>query len=50
MLAVVSMALVSCGGTEKSGTIKPVSEKINGPLGDFFEVLRRSIKLQIGER
>ncbi|MBR0178181.1 MAG: hypothetical protein IJQ11_12245 [Bacteroidales bacterium] len=50
MLAVVSMALVSCGGGKKSGTIKPVSEKINGPLGDFFEVLRRSIKLQIGER
>lgn len=45
MLAVVSMALVSCGGGKKSGTIKPVSEKINGPLGDFFEVVAKEYKV-----
>lgn len=41
MLAVVSMALVSCGGSEKKGSIKPVSEKITGPLGAYFEVVSK---------
>lgn len=41
MLAVVSMALVSCGGSGKKGSIKPVSEKITGPLGAYFEVVSK---------
>lgn len=42
MLAVVSMALVSCGG----GEMTPQTTKISGPLGEEFEVVDGPAKLQ----
>lgn len=43
MLAVVSMALVSCGG---GGEMTPQTTEISGPLGDEFEVVNAPVKLQ----
>ena len=43
MLAVVSMALVSCGG---GGQMTPQTTEISGPLGDEFEVVNAPVKLQ----
>ena len=44
MLAVVSMALVSCGGGS-AGTMTPQTTKISGDLGDEFEVVDKPAKL-----
>lgn len=43
MLAVVSMALASCGG---GGEMTPQTTKISGPLGEEFEVVDGPAKLQ----
>ena len=40
----ILMMLASCGGG-KNGIIKLVSEKINGPLGDYFEVVNKDYKV-----
>ena len=45
MLAVVSMALVSCGGGGSTGTMTPQTTKISGGLGDEFEVVDKPAKL-----
>lgn len=42
--AIVVLILASCGGGKKANTIKPVSEKINGPLGQYFEVVIKDYK------
>ncbi len=39
-LAIIAIVLSSCG----KGGIKPKSVKINGPLGEFFEVIEREYK------
>lgn len=39
--ALVALLLASCGGGKKANTIKPVSEKITGPLGAYFEVVSK---------
>ena len=44
MLAVVSMALVSCGGG--GGVMTPQTTKISGDLGESFEVVDSPVKLQ----
>lgn len=43
MLAIVSMALASCGG---GGEMTPQTTKISGPLGEEFEVVDGPAKLQ----
>jgi hypothetical protein len=40
----IMMMLASCGGG-KNGIIKVVSERINGPLGDYFEVVNKDYKV-----
>lgn len=49
LLIVCAVALVfnlcSCGG----GAIKPVSEKIQGPLGDYFQVVSKDYKEKDGK-
>lgn len=45
MLAIVSMALVSCGGGSV-GTMTPQTTKIAGELGDEFEVVDQPVNLQ----
>ena len=49
LLIVCAIALVfnlcSCGG----GPIKPVSEKIQGPLGDYFQVVSKDYKEKDGK-
>lgn len=47
MLALVAMTLMSCGGSS-NGSISPVSEKIQGPLRDYFEVVVRDYKINDG--
>lgn len=44
MLAVVSMALVSCGGG--GGVMTPQTTKISGPLESEFEVVDQPVKLK----
>ena len=44
MLAVVSMALVSCGGGS-TGVMTPQTTKISGDLGNEFEVVDKPAKL-----
>lgn len=44
MLAVVSMALVSCGGG--GGVMTPHTTKISGDLGKYYEVVDNPVKLQ----
>lgn len=43
MLAVVSMALVSCGG---GGVMTPQTTKVSGDLKEYFEVVDAPVKLQ----
>lgn len=45
MLAIVSMALVSCGGGGSAGTMIPQTTEISGDLGDEFEVVDKPAKL-----
>ena len=42
LFVVLSAFLVSCSG---SGTLSPVSKKIQGPLGDYFEIVEREYKV-----
>ncbi len=46
MLAVVSMALVSCGEGGNKGVMTPQTTTISGPLGSEFEVVDQPAKLQ----
>ena len=43
--AIVVLILASCGDGKKANTIRPVSERINGPLGDYFEVVVKDYKV-----
>lgn len=43
--AIVALCCVACS----KGTMTPVTEKINGPLGDFFEVVSRDYATKDGE-
>lgn len=45
ILFLVTVCLASCGG---SG-LKPISNKIQGPLGKFFEVVDRNYSLKDGQ-
>ena len=47
VLALAAIVLASCGGDKKS--ITPVSEKITGPLGEFFEVVSKDYKIVDGK-
>lgn len=44
LMAVVSMALVSCGGG--GGVMTPQTTEISGDLGKYFEVVDNPVKLQ----
>lgn len=44
-IAMAAMLFASCGG---NGTIKPVTTKVNGPLGNYFEVVDRDYKVKDG--
>lgn len=43
--AIVAVCCVACS----KGTMTPVTEKINGPLGDFFEVVSRDYAIKDGK-
>ena len=45
ILFLVSVCLASCGGSD----LKPTSNKIQGPLGKFFEVVERNYSLKDGQ-
>lgn len=47
MVTLAAMTLMSCGGGS-NGSISPVSEKIQGPLRDYFEVVVRDYKINDG--
>lgn len=46
LLAALAVFFVACKG---SGSMTPVSEKIQGPLGDYFEVVSRDYKAADGK-
>lgn len=46
LLAALAVFFVACKG---SGSMSPVSEKIQGPLGDYFEVVSRDYKAGDGK-
>lgn len=43
-IAIIAVILSACG--DGSTTLTPTSTKITGPLGNFFEIVERSYKLQ----
>lgn len=49
LTAIIALAIASCndGGklSKKATTISPASEKINGPLGDYYSVENRNYKV-----
>ena len=45
LFAALAVILMSCGGS----SMNPVSEKIQGPLGDYFEVVDRDYKPNSGK-
>ena len=45
LFAVLALLLTACSG---SG-LKPVSEKIQGPLGEYFEVVTKDYKAKDGK-
>lgn len=45
ILFLVTVCLASCGGSD----LKPTSNKIQGPLGKFFEVVDRNYSLKDGQ-
>lgn len=42
VMAVIAICLASCGG---NGKLTPVSKNVNGPLGDYFEIVEREYAL-----
>lgn len=46
VMTLVSISLAACGN---GGKITPTSNKVNGPLGKFFEVVERDYKLNDGK-
>lgn len=44
LLAILSAILMSCG--DSGNTVNPTSEKIQGPLGDYFEVAVKDYKVK----
>ena len=44
LLAILSAILMSCG--DSGNTVNPTSEKIQGPLGDYFEVTVKDYKVK----
>ena len=47
MLLLLSLLVCSCNEGNKA--IKPVSEKINGPLGDYFQLVQNAYPTQDGQ-
>ena len=47
MMAVLAICIVACSGG--STEVQPVSKKVNGPLGKFFEVVERDYKIIDGK-
>ena len=45
-MTLIAISLAACGN---GGKINPISKKINGPLGKFFEVVERDYKISDGE-
>ena len=46
VMAVLAISLAACGN---GGKINPTAKKINGPLGQFFEIVERDYKINDGE-
>ena len=45
-ITLLAGCFTACSGG--NGSIKPVAKKINGPLGNFFEVVDRDYKIKDG--